>query len=352
MLNVISVDSTKISEQQPRLLRRLFRASRRAKLEVLKPVLESHDAVLLRFPKAPLNYKLLFRQYGHRIITIHNTDEISELLLKKTLKRLLLVWLVKLIVPRLLRRVAGIIGVTEEIRRLEVQKAYPNIPLSMVITNGIDVEAVPFTEFKCYDGVELHMVFVASHFQPWQGCDRLLAGIARHRGESVILHIVGEVDEEIRLLTKDISDRNGVLFHGSLTGESLDRVMAQATLAVGTLALHRKGMRQACTLKVREYTSRGIPFFYAYDDPDIPSNVSWALRFEGDEQPIEISRIVSFAREVSSLDGLAAEMRKYASLHLEWRSKTREMYDFAVRACQRRAKLDRRTAASRKLSLH
>jgi len=343
-LEVISVDSKKGSNQPPRLVRRLFRASRRSKLEALIPVLESYDVVLLRFPKTPFNYKLVFHRYGHKIVTIHNTDEIGELSLKKTLKRRILIWLVRMIGPRLLRRAAGIIGVTEEIRRVEVRKARPHTPLSTVITNGINVEAVPFTGFRRYNGLELHLVFVASLFQPWHGCDRLLAGLARHHAEPVVLHIIGDVDEDLRLLTKDVGERNRVLLHGSLTGDSLDRALAQATLAVGSLAIHRNGMRQACTLKVREYTSRGIPFFYAYDDPDFSTDVVWALRLEGNEQPIEIRRIVSFAREVSSLDGLSTQMRKYASLHLEWRSKTREMYDFALQACQRRATHDCSTA--------
>jgi glycosyltransferase involved in cell wall biosynthesis len=344
-LDVISVDSTKGSTRPRGLLRRLFRASRRLKLEALMPVLESYDIVLLRFPKAPLNYMLVFRRYGYKIVTIHNTDEIGELSVKKKLKRRILVRLVRMIGSRLLRRVPGIIGVTEEIRRVEVLKARPNTPLSTVITNGIDVDSMPFTGFRCYDGLELHLVFVASHFQPWHGCDRLLAGLAHYHAGTVILHIVGEVDEELRLMAKDIGDSNRFLFHGPLTGDSLDSVMSQATLAVGSLAIHRNGMRQACTLKVREYISRGIPFFYAYDDPDISTDVTWALRFEGTEEPIEINRIIDFAKKVSRMNGLSLQMRKYASLHLEWRNKAREMYDFAVQARKSRSELDCRLAS-------
>jgi hypothetical protein len=333
-LYVISVDSSKGSTGPRGLLRRLCRKSRRTKLQALMPVLESYDAVLLRFPKAPLNYKLIFNRYGHKIVTIHNTDEIGELSIKKTLKRQVLVWLVRKIGSRLLRRVAGIIGVTEEIRRVEVIKARPNTPLSTVITNGINVDSIPFTGFKRYDGLELNLVFVASHFQPWHGCDRLMAGLARHRGEPVIVHIVGDVDEELRLLTNHIGDDNRVILHGSLTGNQLDRIMSQANLAVGSLAIHRNGMRQACTLKVREYSSRGIPFLYAYDDPDISTDVVWALRFEGNEEPIEISRIIAFAQKVSSIDGLSVQMREYARNYLDWGRKTHAMYDFALQACQ------------------
>jgi glycosyltransferase involved in cell wall biosynthesis len=338
-LNVVSVDSTnktRGSTGSTRLIRRLSRKSRWSRLEAMTPVLESYDAILLRFPKTPLNYQLVFRYYGHKIVTIHNTDEIGELSVKKTLKRRILIWFVKRISTQLLQCVAGIIGVTEEIRRVEVQKACPNTPVSTVITNGIDVEAVPFTRFRRYDGQEVHIVFIASHFQPWHGCDRLLAGLALHWGEPVILHIVGNVDEELRLQANEVGGRNRVILHGSLAGESLERVMVQATLAVGSLAVRRNGMLQACTLKVREYVSRGIPFFYAYDDPDIPPDVVWALRLESDEQLIEIRRIINFAKEVSSIDGLSEQMRQYSRLHLEWCNKTRQMYDFALRACKHR----------------
>lgn len=336
-LDVISVASTnKIrgSHGSTRLIRRLFRKSKRSRLEAMMPVLESYDVVLLRFPKTPLNYQHVFRCYGHKIVTIHNTDEIGELSVKKTLKRRILIWLVKLIGARLLRRVAGIIGVTEEIRRVEIRKIHPYKPISTVVANGIDVEAVPFTRFRQYEGNELHIVFVASHFQPWHGCDRLISGLIRHRGEPVILHIVGNVDEELSRQANAVSGRSRVVFHGSLSGDALDRVFSLATLAAGSLALHRNGMLQACTLKVREYVSRGIPFFYSYYDPDIASDVPWALRLDSDEQPIDIFRVIAFARKVSSLEGLSVQMRKYASLHLEWRSKTRELYEFALKARQ------------------
>lgn len=334
VISVGSTNRTRESTGSMGLVRRLSRKSRRSRLKALMPVLESYDAVLIRFSKTPLNYQLIFRRYGHKIVTIHNTDEINELSVKKTLKRRVLIWLVKIIATQLLRRVAGIIGVTEEILRVEVQKAYPNTPATTVITNGIDVETVPFTKFRRYDRQELHIVFVASHFQPWQGCDRLVAGLAQHREEPVILHIVGNVDETLRLQANKVGGRNRVLLHGSLTGESLDGVMVQATLAAGTLALHRKGMRQACALKIREYIARGVPFFYAYDDPDISTDVAWALRLKSNEQPIEMRQIIDFAKEVSNIDGLSKQMRKYARLHLEWRSKTLQMYDFALRACK------------------
>lgn len=40
-------------------------------------------------------------------------------------------------------------------------------------------------------------------------------------------------------------------------------------IGIGTLALHRKGMKEASPLKVREYLAYGLPVILGYKDTDV-----------------------------------------------------------------------------------
>jgi hypothetical protein len=45
--------------------------------------------------------------------------------------------------------------------------------------------------------------------------------------------------------------------------------MADCDLAISTLALHRKGMKEACPLKTRECLAYGLPMVLPYVDTDL-----------------------------------------------------------------------------------
>jgi len=55
-------------------------------------------------------------------------------------------------------------------------------------------------------------------------------------------------------------------------------MLRQATAALGTFGLYRKGMDEACPLKVREYLACGLPVIGAYRDTDIPDEADYYLR--------------------------------------------------------------------------
>lgn len=64
--------------------------------------------------------------------------------------------------------------------------------------------------------------------------------------------------------------------------------------------------------------ARGLPFFYAVNDPDMPEDESMCRRLPDDETIPDGAEILRFARE-SRLDAaLPARMRAYAREHLGW----------------------------------
>ena len=107
--------------------------------------------------------------------------------------------------------------------------------------------------------------------------------------------------------------------------------MERAHLAVSTLALHRKQMRQACALKTREYVARGLPFVIGHEDPDLgrPEAAPFHFAVPADDSPVEAEAILGFAsRLASSGNEVAVEMRRYAADVLDWRPKLARYLDF------------------------
>ena len=96
---------------------------------------------------------------------------------------------------------------------------------------------------------------------------------------------------------------------------------------VATLGLYRKGLNQTTTIKVREYTAQGLPFFYAYSDPDLnEESKEFALEFPNDNSIIDMEKIIEFARKALEDKGLPQKMRKYAEEHLDYEVKMKKLY--------------------------
>ena len=93
-------------------------------------------------------------------------------------------------------------------------------------------------------------------------------------------------------------------------------------------------MQEACTLKTREYTARGLPFIIGHRDPDlvsVPSDRRFFLSVPPDDSPVDIDRVISFARSLNddeAVPALAKYMRAYAFAHLDWKPKVQRYVDF------------------------
>ncbi len=130
------------------------------------------------------------------------------------------------------------------------------LPTSCVIGNGYNYSVMPdFIEPQCINK-RPKFIFLISPNQPWHGVDRLKA-IASHLPE-FDFHVVGE----------DGQDESNIKFSGYLMGSELIQALLEADFGVGTLALDRKHMSEACPLKSREYLYYGLPSFGYYSDPD------------------------------------------------------------------------------------
>lgn len=331
-----------VSRYSARYFRTVFQ-----RFSIIGSLLEraNYERIILRYPGADPSAARFLKRV--RTFTEHHTDELSEGRGKleagfpfpeRQMKKLRY-GLERRYGAAALRCCVGLIGVTDEIRRAELARAGTSAAAlqSIVIPNGVDVRNVKHTGFTPFDGITLNAAFVASIVSPlrapWHGLDRVTAGLHEYKGAvNVRLHIVGQMDDG----GLDVPYPPGVsvLHHGRMSGAELDELLSSMNLAFSTLALHRKNMSQACSLKTREYFARGLPFVLAYDDPDVATCTDaddFFLRVPSGEDPVDFDQVVDFAIRLSTKDcrEVSDSMRSYALESMDWSKKISDLWSFA-----------------------
>jgi len=162
----------------------------------------------------------------------------------------------------------------------------------VVITNGIDLSAYPSLPADAEGPPRL--VFVGIDDTPWNGIDKLITLASMRPGWC--FDFVG--------ITLDPGQRRpNIRTHGQLDRPAVLEVLRQADVGVGPLALHRKGMEEVCTLKVREYLAVGLPVLYGGHDPDADAFDPYVMRIANTETNVvdEADRIDAFVNGARGL---------------------------------------------------
>src|SRR5207247_9128294 len=118
------------------------------------------------------------------------------------------------------------------------------------------------------------VAFLGSARQAWHGLDKIawLAG----QLPDVDFDVVGYDDVRLREALGPSTPDN-LHARGILARAEYEPILAACDLAIGTLALHRKNMHEACPLKVREYLAYGLPVVIGYEDTDLDGLDTWYL---------------------------------------------------------------------------
>jgi len=101
------------------------------------------------------------------------------------------------------------------------------------------------------------ILFVGNSKQKWQGFD-LLCDFFDSLPDYEF-HLVGDLE---------YIDKENVVNHGILTGESYINIISNSDYAIGTLAFFRSGLKEGSPLKVRDYLSFDLPVIVGYEDSD------------------------------------------------------------------------------------
>lgn len=224
----------------------------------------------------------------------------------------------------------GVICVTDEIFRHYYSRSRRNKLKGTTVSNGIDCHCLPISHHTSPSEKEIHLIGVAL-VSNWHGFDRIIRGMAKYEGnKEYYFHIVGRGPEinTLKRIVNDLHISNRVIFHGFQSGEPLDELYNACDVAVSTLAIHRKGLHEHCSLKSREYCTRGIPFLYSGIDPDFPEKFPYAIRFFSNEKAIDMERVAEFYARVKNDPEYSHRMNDYAMKKLDWSIKMKELKTF------------------------
>ncbi len=200
-------------------------------------------------------------------------------------------------------------------------------------TNGIDCSSIKIQRPREGEFGDLHFVSVAN-VSFWHGYDRIIRGMCEYYksnpSKPVYYYCVGEGDvlPELKKLVNELDLNSYVIFHGTKTGEDLDKVVDECDIAFGSLGNHRKGLYADSALKNREYCARGIPFVIASDDQDFPETFPFVYRIPKDDSPVDINQVIKWYENlIKEHPNYSIEMRKYAEENLSWDAKMKPVIE-------------------------
>lgn len=221
-----------------------------------------------------------------RYVTMHHTLEMEEARTLTGMAGRIQSWIEERLGRRVLERAAGVVGVTGEIVAHEQARIAASLP-AHVYPNGIDLSEHPAIADD-RDAMP-RFLFVAAQFSAWHGLDRVIAALAENRA-SCEVHVVGRCSgEQLEAMGKDPR----FVCHGELSIGQIRKLSERMDVGLSSLALERKGMREACTLKVREYLAGGLPVYSGHIDAALPAD----FPFYRMGQP-SLEAMIGFAQEM------------------------------------------------------
>lgn len=288
------------------------------------------ELIFFRYPVADLFLWKLAIIYRNKIVYEHNTIELKELGLRKAdsfwFKYFYYseIWFG----PSVRRMAKGIVGVTNEITKWQVNQTRRNVP-HVTISNGIDVNRLKVRVDNPFDGSILNLLLLVGKEAPWHGIDKLINSIDSYNGECDIhCYVVGNLDA--KTITKTDSNQRITLMPSQL-GKELDDLIDRCHIGVSSLGM-ANFLSEACPLKTREYWSRGLPFVVGYDDVDLIGNSDmnpFYLNLNNlDDEYFNIEYILRFAEQVYKDPDVSQKMRNLAMNKIHYQIKAKQYASF------------------------
>lgn len=235
--------------------------SRKNALQWLVDNTGEYNKVLLRYRSGDLFQYHYLKQIKNKYFTVHHTMELPEAQSRPGVAGYIESRIENAVGSRVIEGAAGIIGVTNEIIDYELSRIKIPKP-AYCLPNGILLENTPIVN-DARSGIP-KFIFSVSVVSPWHGIDILIDEVIRSN-QNMELHIAGNIDKKYKV--KD----HRIIYHGLLDATELSDLASKCDVGLGTFAFHRIGMREGCTLKVRQYLAQGLPVYSGYVDSGLPS---------------------------------------------------------------------------------
>ena len=282
---------------------------------------DEYDVFILRYYVHDPFQLYFLKKAVKPVFFVHHTLEVPELAMPGAISSRARSFIERCIGPYTLGYATGLIGVTHEILDYEKHRGKSKVSkqAEIVYPNGIEYCDMHLPDRRAE---KIEILFVSSFFSPWHGLDLLINNMKVNR-DNFILHIAGVVShEDLQYL---VSDKRVVL-HGQLTHDGIKKLSAHCHCGLSSFALDRNGMKEACTLKVREYLMLGLPVYAGYQDV-FPDSFSYykkggailkdILNYSYQMAKVSKKEIVDSAKEYidkrALLNNLYQEVRKQVS---------------------------------------
>jgi glycosyltransferase involved in cell wall biosynthesis len=255
----------------------------------LKSQEAAYDIFILRYISYDPFQLEFAKKCSRKVCFVHHTLEVEELKTTQNIKNIFLPHAENFIGKRTLSAADALIGVTPEIAKYELHRSGKPNQKIFIYPNG-----VKYKHHKVPDNrtETIQLLFVASFFSSWHGLDILLDNF-KNSQENFVFHLVGELSEKDQHVAQQ---DNRIVLHGNLSQDELHKISSYCHIGLSSFSLARKKMREACTLKTREYLMLGLPVYSGHDDifPD-------DFKFYHKGPPI-INRILEFAIKFKNVD--------------------------------------------------
>lgn len=221
------------------------------------------DIVYLRYDLWSINIATIISKY-HTVAELNTLDveEYRLLMLKeKTIKSLIRYFAYIIFRSNLFRKLKGLVAVTNEIAVDQSVKRF-SLPTA-ILPNGIDLKKYTTLDRVNSTTEPLRLFFIATPGQPWHGVD-FIVEIAKNLPE-MEFHIIG-TNGVVEISENKCGEFKNLFWHGYLNQEKYISIIKNCHIGIGSLALFRNKMYEACPLKVREYLAYGYPIILGYKD--------------------------------------------------------------------------------------
>lgn len=261
---------------------------------------EEYDVVIVRYYPGEILSRPIRRK--DNVIFLHHTMAMKELALQSRIGA----FVERITGPRRQAGALAVAGVTPEIAKTEAARA-GGLPW-LALPNGIQVDRVSSKSQHIERGGPLRLVMVAGHFRPWHGLDVVLRKMAAYSGtQQFELHLAGAMEPRLR---EAAMGHSRVAWHGVLGRNELDRLLSTADVCFGSMAMHRTGLSEGSSIKVRDALARGIPVLSGCADKAFPEGFEWYRQLPEGWQWADALNFAARARKETRAD-VAASAREY-----------------------------------------
>jgi hypothetical protein len=296
---------------------------------------QQFDLILFRYPSSSFHLRKFVKKHIGKVIFESNANEmyVLERFAKESQSpEAKYAYLnEKYFNKSVMRNAKGVVSVGLEVEEYQKIKTDNSI-LTTTIANGLDLDLMPVRIPPFIVNNELNFLFLTGSPRFVDGMDLILNGLKKYQGTYQIkLTITGPIDQGTKDLITTLNLHENVQFTGILNGDELNQVFNRCHFAIGTMALHRKGLKEHSALKVCEYIGRGIPFVLSYTDTNLVNEKKFEKFYHtlpSGEDYLNFEEAIQGLMPVLLDHNHPQEMRSLAIRKIDYKIKMKELSKF------------------------